>query len=80
MRNIRIVKILGCATAITNSAYGETIRYTQSDYLTLDAMARYQVTEQLSVTLNGNNLTDRKYFNNLGFYSGGYYGIRAISC
>jgi outer membrane receptor for ferric coprogen and ferric-rhodotorulic acid len=50
---------------------GETIRYTQSDYLTLDAMARYQVTEQLSVTLNGNNLTDKKYFNNLGFYSGG---------
>lgn len=55
-------------------AAGETIRYTQSDYLILDAMARYQVTEQLSVTLNGNNLTDKKYFNNLGFYNGGFYG------
>ncbi|MCO7595716.1 MULTISPECIES: TonB-dependent siderophore receptor [Pseudomonas] len=53
---------------------GETERYTQSSYLILDAMARYQVTDQLSVTLNGNNLTDKKYFNNLGFYNGGYYG------
>ncbi|WP_323744587.1 TonB-dependent siderophore receptor [Pseudomonas sp. UFMG81] len=52
----------------------QTIRYTQSDYLTLDAMARYQVSEQLSVTLNGNNLTDRKYFSNLGFFNGGFYG------
>lgn len=55
-------------------AADQTIRYTQSDYLILDAMARYQVTEQLSVTLNGNNLTDKKYFNNLGFYNGGFYG------
>ncbi|WP_233281699.1 TonB-dependent siderophore receptor [Pseudomonas tructae] len=49
-------------------------RYTQSSYWVLDAMAKYQVSEQLSVTLNGNNLTDKKYFSNLGFYEGGYYG------
>ncbi|BAN48967.1 ferripyoverdine receptor FpvA [Metapseudomonas resinovorans NBRC 106553] len=49
-------------------------RYTQGSYWVLDAMARYQVTEQVSVTLNGNNLTDEKYFSNLGFYNGGFYG------
>ncbi|MDH4869892.1 TonB-dependent siderophore receptor [Pseudomonas sp. BN515] len=49
-------------------------RYTQGSYWVLDAMAKYQVTEQVSVTLNGNNLTDEKYFSNLGFYNGGFYG------
>lgn len=39
-----------------------------------DAMAKYQLTEQLSVILDGNNLTDEKYFSNLGFYEGGFYG------
>ncbi|MCY1453045.1 TonB-dependent siderophore receptor [compost metagenome] len=49
-------------------------KYTQESYWVLDAMAKYQVTEQVSVTLNGNNLTDKKYFSNLGFYDGGFYG------
>ena len=49
-------------------------RYTQGSYWVLDTMAKYQVTEQVSVTLNGNNLTDEKYFSNLGFYNGGFYG------
>ncbi|WP_280283147.1 TonB-dependent siderophore receptor [Pseudomonas sp. BN415] len=48
--------------------------YTQESYWLLDAMAKYQVTEQVSVTLNANNLTDEKYFSNLGFYEGGFYG------
>ncbi|MDT4802841.1 Ferripyoverdine receptor [compost metagenome] len=48
--------------------------YTQESYWVLDAMAKYQVTEQVSVTLNANNLTDEKYFSNLGFYDGGFYG------
>jgi len=26
------------------------------------------------VTANVSNLTDEKYYNNLGFYNGGYYG------
>ncbi|QXI40923.1 TonB-dependent siderophore receptor [Pseudomonas xantholysinigenes] len=59
---------------ISSPLPGQTDRYTQSSYLTLDAMARYQVTEQLSVSFNGNNLADKRYFNNLGFYNGGYYG------
>jgi outer membrane receptor for ferric coprogen and ferric-rhodotorulic acid len=49
-------------------------KYTQESYWVLDAMAKYQVTEQVSVNLNGNNLTDKKYFSNLGFYDGGFYG------
>ncbi|WP_225935493.1 TonB-dependent siderophore receptor [Pseudomonas muyukensis] len=59
---------------ISSPLPGQTDRYTQASYLTLDAMVRYQVSEQLSVSLNGNNLTDKRYFNNLGFYNGGYYG------
>ncbi|MCY1536341.1 Ferripyoverdine receptor [compost metagenome] len=49
-------------------------KYTQDSYWVLDAMAKYQVTEQVSLTLNANNLTDEKYFSNLGFYDGGFYG------
>lgn len=58
-----------------NPASGENdYRHTQASYLTLDAMAKYQVTDQLSVTLNGNNLSDKRYYSNLGFYEGGFYG------
>ena len=58
-----------------NPATGaEDYRHTQASYLTLDAMAKYQVTDKLSVTLNGNNLTDKRYYSNLGFYNGGFYG------
>ncbi|MDT4877678.1 Ferripyoverdine receptor precursor [compost metagenome] len=41
----------------------------------VDLMSRYQFTEQLSATVNVNNLFDKKYFSALDttFY-GGYYG------
>ncbi len=37
-------------------------------------MARYRFSPALAVTANVSNLTDEKYYNNLGFYNGGYYG------
>ncbi|MDD0974162.1 TonB-dependent siderophore receptor [Pseudomonas fontis] len=58
---------------LSNPLGGQT-EYTQSSYWVVDAMAKYQVTQQLSVTVNANNLTDEKYFSNLGFFNGGYYG------
>ena len=61
-------------TNIYNPATNGDYEYTQESYVLVDAMAKYDVTEDLSVTLNGNNLTNKKYFNNLGFYGGGFYG------
>ena len=37
-------------------------------------MARYQVTENLSATLNLNNAFDKKQYTNIGFYNTAYYG------
>ena len=37
-------------------------------------MARYQITENLSATFNVNNLFDKAYFTNIGFYDFAYYG------
>ena len=49
-------------------------RFTQDEYFLLDAMASYQFTDNLTLGFNVSNLTDEKYFDNLGFYNGGYYG------
>lgn len=52
---------------------GETIVTRQEAYGRLNVMASYQFTEALSLTLNGNNLTDEKYINSL-LWAQGYYG------
>ncbi|MET1080704.1 MAG: TonB-dependent siderophore receptor [Pseudomonas sp.] len=61
-------------TNLYNPATDGDYEYTQKSYVLVDAMAKYDVTDDLSLTLNGNNLTNKKYFNNLGFYGGGFYG------
>jgi outer membrane receptor for ferric coprogen and ferric-rhodotorulic acid len=48
------------------------VRFTQGDYVLVDVMARYPLTEQLSVTANLNNLLDEKYYTNTATSS--YYG------
>lgn len=59
----------------TPSGLPGTVKAKQDDYAVFDLMARYQVTDQLSATLNVNNLFDKKYLSALDttFYSG-YYG------
>ncbi len=54
---------------------GKTVKAKQEQYTVVDLMARYQLSEQLSTTLNVNNLFDKKYLSALDttFY-GGYYG------
>lgn len=44
----------------------EAYDYRQSGYAVWDAMLEYQVDENWSVTLNGNNLLDRKYYETVG--------------
>ncbi|RUO79975.1 TonB-dependent siderophore receptor [Idiomarina tyrosinivorans] len=52
---------------------GEPIIVRQDAYGRLNLMASYQFTEQLSLSLNANNVTDEKYINSL-YWSQGYYG------
>ncbi|MDD0844899.1 TonB-dependent siderophore receptor [Pseudomonas sp. Gutcm_11s] len=47
------------------------VRFTQDDYAVVDVMARYPITEQLSATLNLNNLLDEEYYTSS---SSSYYG------
>jgi len=59
----------------TPSDLGRTVKAKQGQFAVFNLMARYQFTEQLSTTLNVNNLFDKKYLSALDttFYSG-YYG------
>ncbi|MNH46296.1 Ferripyoverdine receptor precursor [compost metagenome] len=52
-----------------------TVKAKQEQFTVVNLMARYQLTEQLSTTLNVNNLFDKKYISALDttFFSG-YYG------
>jgi len=54
---------------------GSKIKATQDDYAVFNAMGRYQFDDNLSATLNVNNLFDKKYISSMdtNFY-GGYYG------
>lgn len=53
---------------------GRYEKFTQDPYWLVDVMARYQFTRNLSATLNVNNLFDKAYFTNIGFYDSAYYG------
>ncbi|WP_404400987.1 TonB-dependent siderophore receptor [Idiomarina seosinensis] len=55
---------------------GETIVTRQPAYGLLGLMASYQVTDNLSVRINGYNLTDEKYLNSL-YWAQGFYGAPA---
>ncbi|WP_341644827.1 TonB-dependent siderophore receptor [Thauera sp. SDU_THAU2] len=46
--------------------------YSQSSVATLDLMAHYVISRQLSATLNFNNVFDKRYYTNIN--SGGWYG------
>lgn len=48
-----------------------SVRFTQESYAVVDLMARYPLTEQLSATLNLNNLLDKTYYTGT---SSAYYG------
>ncbi|AIR88589.1 TonB-dependent receptor [Pseudomonas cremoricolorata] len=45
-----------------------------SGYAIWNALAKYQVTDDTSVTLNANNLFDKHYYTRYGFYAGAIYG------
>ncbi|MGE8411443.1 MAG: TonB-dependent siderophore receptor [Pseudomonas sp.] len=47
---------------------------TQQSYWLVDLMTRYQITDNLSATLNVNNIFDKSYYTNVGFYNSAAYG------
>lgn len=60
--------------AVNNYPRGVMEDFNQANYWVVDVMARYQITKKLSSTLNVNNLFDKTYYTNMGFYQSGTYG------
>ncbi|POA50189.1 TonB-dependent siderophore receptor [Pseudomonas sp. MPR-ANC1] len=52
----------------------EEARINQSAYTVVNLMSRYELDRHLSASLNVNNLFDKKYYDNVGFYNGVYWG------
>lgn len=59
---------------LNNRGKGIREKFSQDPYSLVDAMARYQISENLSATLNVYNLFDKKYYTNIGFYNSAYSG------
>ncbi|PXX59036.1 outer-membrane receptor for ferric coprogen and ferric-rhodotorulic acid [Pseudomonas sp. LAMO17WK12:I10] len=59
---------------IWNSPKGVNEDITQESYWVVDLMTRYQITKNLSATLNVNNIFDKYYYTNVGFYNSAIYG------
>lgn len=60
--------------AIWNSPHDEYETFEQKAYWVADLMTKYQITPQLSATVNLNNLFDKYYYTNIGFYNSAVYG------
>ncbi len=52
----------------------ESARITQGSFYLLNLSAGYRFNENFSAQVNINNLLDEKYYNNVGFYNGVYWG------
>ncbi|MGV6475749.1 TonB-dependent siderophore receptor [Azotobacter vinelandii] len=57
-----------------NDASGNPHQYRQEAFWLLNTMSKYQITNNLSATLNINNLLDKYYYSNYGFGNGKMYG------
>ncbi|MDP0941656.1 TonB-dependent receptor domain-containing protein, partial [Klebsiella quasipneumoniae] len=60
--------------SISNAGLRRSEVLTHDAYWLVDLMARYQITENLSATLNVNNVFDKNYYTNIGFYDSAYPG------
>lgn len=49
-------------------------RVSQEGYVLADALVRYAFTPKVSVGVNVTNLFDEKYYRNVGYFNGGYWG------
>ena len=58
----------------SNPVTGDPFRFQQDSYATVSLMARLNVTEQFQLQANVENLFDKKYYSQMGFYSQYRYG------
>ncbi|EJF73935.1 TonB-dependent outermembrane ferripyoverdine receptor FpvA [Pseudomonas sp. Ag1] len=59
---------------IYNTPHGGYEEFSQEAYWLVDLMTRYQITKNVSATLNVNNIFDKSYYTNIGFYNSAAYG------
>lgn len=59
---------------VGNRLVTERAKITQQAYAVVNLMSRYQFDEQVSASININNLFDKKYYERVGFYNGVYWG------
>ncbi|KAA0981013.1 TonB-dependent siderophore receptor [Pseudomonas sp. ANT_J28] len=52
----------------------ESAKIRQEAYTAVKLMSRYEVDKHLSASLNVDNLFDKKYYENVGFYNGVFWG------
>lgn len=52
----------------------KVVKVEQGSYAIVNLMARYDFNKRMSATLNVNNLFDKKYYSQIGFYNQGWYG------
>jgi outer membrane receptor for ferric coprogen and ferric-rhodotorulic acid len=55
---------------------GDEITTKQNSYAVVNLMLAYDITENVSLSVNANNITDEKYINSL-YWAQGYYGAPA---
>ena len=68
---------LGAGINTVSSVYAESgdTRIEQGGYTTVSAMVGYRVNENLDISFNGNNLTDKEYYSSVrGETRHNYYG------
>lgn len=70
------VEIVHTATATTGPNAGSPIVTRQSAYALLNLMAQYELAKNLNLTLNLNNVTDKRHYESLYWasFGQGYYG------
>ncbi|WP_449102368.1 TonB-dependent siderophore receptor [Pseudomonas extremaustralis] len=59
---------------IYNNPKSRYEEFSQESYWLVDLMTRYQFTKNVSATLNVNNVFDKTYYTNIGFYNSAAYG------
>ncbi len=62
------------AQDIYNSPHGGDEELSQDANWLVDLMTQYQVSKNLSATLNVNNIFDKSYYTNIGFHNSAAYG------
>ena len=59
---------------VYNNVKKQSQEIDQKAFVLVDLMANYKFNEHISGAVNFNNIFDKKYFTNIGFYNSGMYG------